>query len=90
VAGRIRIQVSCFEKMSLPAIFHFEINKCFQLFAAKIPYATEQGIFRGVSGKIFHGTGNLGISICTRDASILNFEQPQVNGAPESQASSRR
>jgi len=28
------------------------------LFAAKIPYATEQGIFIGVSGKIFQGTGN--------------------------------
>jgi hypothetical protein len=31
---------------SPPGDFHFEINKRFQLFAAKIPYATEQGIFR--------------------------------------------
>jgi hypothetical protein len=48
-----------FEKNAPPGDFHFEINKRFQLFAAKIPYATEQGIFRGVSGKIFQGTGNL-------------------------------
>jgi hypothetical protein len=47
-----------FEKNAPPRDFHFEISKRFQLFAAKIPYATEQGIFRGVSGKIFQGTGN--------------------------------
>jgi len=35
-----------FEKNAPPGDFHFEINKRFQLFAAKIPYATEQGIFR--------------------------------------------
>ena len=35
-----------FEKNAPPGDFHFEINKRFQLFAAKVPYATEQGIFR--------------------------------------------
>ena len=52
--------------------FHFEINKRFQLFAAKIPYATEQGIFRDFKEQ----------GIFTPDASILNFEQPQEDGAP--------
>jgi len=44
--------------MSLPAIFILKSTSVFNLFAAKIPYATEQGIFIGVSGKIFQGTGN--------------------------------
>jgi hypothetical protein len=38
----------------------------------RIPYATEQGIFKRVSGKIFKEQG-----IFVPDASILNFEQPQ-------------
>jgi hypothetical protein len=38
----------------------------------QIPYATEQGIFKRVSGKFFKEQG-----ILTRDTSILNFEQPQ-------------
>jgi hypothetical protein len=63
------------QKNAPPGDFHFEINKRFQLFAAKIPYATEEGIFRGVSGKIFQGTGNFHAR--SPDASILNFEQPQ-------------
>ena len=61
-----------FEKNAPPGDFHFEINKRFQLFAAKIPYATEQGIFRDFKEQ----------GIFTPDASILNFEQPQVDGAP--------
>jgi hypothetical protein len=38
----------------------------------QIPYATEQGIFKRVSGKIFKEQG-----IFVPDASILNFKQPQ-------------
>jgi hypothetical protein len=40
----------------------------------QIPYATEQGIFKRVSGKFFKEQG-----ILTRDTSILNFEQPQAD-----------
>ena len=75
VGGTIRIQPGILKKNAPPGDFHFVINKRFQLFAAKITYATEQGIFRGVSGKIFQGTGNFHAR--SPDASILNFEQPQ-------------
>jgi hypothetical protein len=48
--------------------------------SSQIPYATEQGIFKRVSGKISQGTGNFRAKL-----GISNFEQPQGCGEPAGQ-----
>jgi len=53
-----------FEKNAPPGDFHFEINKRFQLFAAKIPYATSEAY----QGKFFKEQG-----IFTPDRQMLRF-----------------
>jgi len=58
--------------MPLPAIFILKSTSVFNCLQRKFPNATEQGIFRDFKEQ----------GIFTPDASILNFEQLQVDGAP--------
>jgi hypothetical protein len=71
--------------MPLPAIFILKSTSVFNCLQRKFPTQLNREFSEAYQGKFFKEQG-----IFTPDASILNFEQPQVDGAPRSQASSRR